>query len=55
MATSRPFFIFISVKLVTGYHCVIPYILFYIHGPVILKCFELCEITQIQNGRKWPF
>ena len=27
---------FISMKFVTGYPCVTPYILFYIHGPAIL-------------------
>ena len=35
-----------------GYLCVRPYILFYIQGPAILHCFELCKyhkITQIQN------
>ena len=32
---------FISAKYLMGYHCVRPYILFYIHGPVILHFFEL--------------
>ena len=45
---------FISAKFVIGYHCVRPFILFYIHGPAILHFFESLKyhkITQIQNGR----
>ena len=34
MADNQP-----SAKFVTGYPCVIPYILFYIHGPAILDSF----------------
>ena len=30
---------FIREKFVMGYHCVRPYILFYIDGPTILLCF----------------
>ena len=30
---------FISAKFVMDYPCVIPYILFYIHGPAISLCF----------------
>ena len=44
----------ISAKFVMGYHCVRPFILFYIHGPAILHFFESLKyhkITQIQNGR----
>ena len=32
---------FISAKFVTGYYCVIPYILFYIHGSAISLCFTV--------------
>ena len=45
---------FISAKFVIGYHCVRPFILFYIHGPAILHFFvslKYYKITQIQNGR----
>ena len=35
----RPFFDCINAKFVLGYPCVRPYILFYIHGPVILHYF----------------
>ena len=51
-------FQFYFSEICHGYLCVIAYILFYIHGPVILHCFELCkcqEITPIQNCRKGPF
>ena len=46
-------FDFFSGKFVTGYPCVRPSILFYIHGPAILYFFELLKyhkITQIQNS-----
>ena len=44
----------ISVKFVTGYPCVIPYIFFHIHVSIICIVFELTkcpEITQFQNSR----
>ena len=44
----------INVKFVMGYHCVRPFLLFYIHGPANLHFFESLKyhkITQIQNGR----
>ena len=34
---------FISAKFVMGYPCVIPYVLFYIHGPAILHFCLLYE------------
>ena len=52
MATSRPFG-FISAKLVMGYPCMSPYILFYIHGRLFCFVYELRKnhkITQIQNS-----
>ena len=43
---------FISAKLVMGYDCVRPSILFYIHGPAIFFLSpKYHKITQIQNGR----
>ena len=39
MVNWRPFFNCINAKLVMGYTCVRPYILFYILGPVILQYF----------------
>ena len=44
---------FIAAKFVMGYHCVRPYILFYIHGPAILHFFELRKYHKITNS-KWP-
>ena len=41
---------FFGVKFVMGYPCVRHYILFYIHGPVILH-FELIKYYKIENGR----
>ena len=32
-------FDFISAKVVMGYPCVSPHILFYMHGPAFLLCF----------------
>ena len=46
---------FISAKFVMGYLFMKHYILFYIHGPVILHFFfelhQYHKITQMQNGR----
>ena len=39
MVNWRPFLDCINAKFVMGYTCVIPYILFYIPGPVILQYF----------------
>ena len=36
MTASRSILDFIPANFVMSYHCVSPYILFYIHGPVIL-------------------
>ena len=34
--------------------CVSPYILFYIHGPAILLCFFITQISQYYSNSKWP-
>ena len=39
---------FFSVKFVMGYPCVRHYILFYIHGPVILHFLSKVNITKFK-------
>ena len=48
-------FEFFSVKFVMGYPCVRHYILFYIHGPVILHFLSQVNITKFKVAAKQPF
>ena len=44
-----------SVKFVMGYPCVRHYILFYIHGPVILHFLSYVNIKKFKMAAKWLF
>ena len=46
---------FFSVKFVMGYPCVRHYILFYIHGPVILHFMTQVNVTKFKMAAKRPF
>ena len=50
---------FISAKFVMGYSCVIPHILFYMHGPAFLLWFlsyvNITKFLKFKMASKRPF